>query len=381
MKTIIFKRLFGILLVVAIVLSATLVIMVQPQPQVEADAPSQAVFDRWQMLRDIVNYTVVPMHAAFTEETVALNEAVAAFMEAPSAATLTALQDAWRNAAIAWARVELYTIENTMFRVGSISSRPANTAFIDDFIAGDAELDEAFIASIGSTSKGLPALEYLIFGEDNEIVLRRFLDDEWGTRRLQYVRSTSRALQTSAQDLLEEWQAIGAEFLEDEPSTATVDMALRDSANEIISGLQTVFEHKLGDPLGTNTGGEPQPDRVEAPLSDISTELMIANIEGLQAIFDADSSIQPDTLGYDDYLDFVGAMYNDESLSVVIQNQFTELLAALTAIEAPLEIAVVENQDQVIAVNTALRVLQIYIRADMMSELAIETVFTDQDGD
>ena len=58
-------------------------------------------------------------------------------------------------------------------------------------------------------------------------------------------------------------------------------------------------------------------------------------------------SSEENGLGFDDYMNFVNAQYNNEQLSAVINNQFDEILTGLNSINDPLSNEVIANKADV----------------------------------
>jgi len=119
-----------------------------------------------------------------------------------------------------------------------------------------------------------------------------------------------------------------------------------------------------------------RPDLVEAPYSGDSLPRIIATVESLRATFNGSEG-----LGFDDYLNFLGAMYEDRPLSEAINAQFDASLAALRAIDEPLETAVTADQAQVEAAYEELRTLLVLFKVDMVNHLGLTLTFNDNDGD
>jgi predicted lipoprotein len=89
-----------------------------------------------------------------------------------------------------------------------------------------------------------------------------------------------------------------------------------------------------------------------------------------------------DGLGFDDYLDFLGAEGEGGlPLSQVIDDQFVTTLAAFDAIEGTLHTTVTDQPDQVNAAYEEVRTLLVLLKADMANQLGVTLTFNDNDGD
>ena len=74
-------------------------------------------------------------------------------------------------------------------------------------------------------------------------------------------------------------------------------------------------------------------------------------------------------------------MSGEEPLSQVILRQFDAALAALRAIDGPLETAVQANPAQVESAYQETLSLLTLLKADMVNQLGLTLTFNDNDGD
>lgn len=128
-----------------------------------ADTSTPATFDRRAMLANTLNASILPLHKQLVSQTDALQQTVYKFETNPTTENLAEVQQQWQATARAWAQAEHLGLRFTMIIHNQIKKWPINIAFIEEFIAEESDpIDEPFIDSIGSTSKGLAAIEYLV---------------------------------------------------------------------------------------------------------------------------------------------------------------------------------------------------------------------------
>ncbi|NJK78680.1 MAG: imelysin family protein [Chloroflexaceae bacterium] len=352
-----------------------------PPPTVPAPQPVAEGFSRSAMLDDIANLVILPAYEQFTERTATLQEAARTLSDAPTAANLQATRQAWREAVLAWQPLRLFILDDirrTLLHSG-VNKWPTNTEFIEQFIAEEATLDAALIAGAGSTSKGVPALEYLLFSPtgDDAAVLAALTNDP---RRMQYVVALTQDLHTTALALQEAWtqpdEGYVIEFVSNDSGGAMMQSSVSELSNELVNALEMLVQTRLGEPLGRANGGEPQPALVEAPYSDASVPAMLSLLHGFRATFTGGTG-----QGFDDYLDNLGVQAEAGPLSVRIVEQIDRTIAALEAIEQPLQVAVVEQPEQVTAAYDEARALLVLVKVDMAGALGVTLTFGDTDGD
>ncbi len=331
-------------------------------------------FDRQAMLDNIAFNIFLPLHEELVDKAETLNQAVGAFAQNLNLDTLETAQEAWKEAALHWQRCNLFEVGSmsAMLFHNQISKTPANLELIEDHITKADKIDEAFIESKGSTSKGLPAIEYFLFSlEGNEAVISSLKDGP--PERLQYLVALAQNLSSKAKRLYDLWLPDKDNFIEKltAPKLGTQE-PINMLVNAMVAQAVGIGREKIGRPLGKITG-EPLPETAQGRLSSTSIEQIISNIEVLQLTFNG-----ADGLGFDDYLDFIDT---SDSLAVKVNQQLDSTLNALRNIDNPLDIAVVENPEQVEQVYAEVRELAILLQVDTANQLGVTITFNDSDGD
>ncbi len=334
-------------------------------------------FDRRAMLDALVTETILPLHQTLAQEAATLETAGATFQGNPTAENLVAFQAAWQATSIAYEHVQLYSFQRVMPYMTQLDSAPPNIPFIEGYV--DLEepgtIDAAFVEFLGSSSKGLPALEYFIFAEGALTSLTEVQN------RRDYAAALAVDVRRVADLLVDEWtpgnDGYGDRFLSADDEPANVRGSVSMLTNEMIAELEDVARFWLGGPLGYRDGGEPMPELVEAPYSSTSVAKLIANVESFQVALNGSG----DAPALADYLDFLGAELDGEPLSDVLNAQATTVIEALEAIEGPLSVAVVEDTDTVQAAYDEAVTLLRLVKTDAANQLGITVTFSDNDGD
>lgn len=366
-----------------IILMIALCMIAPPSmPAIGAISQAQNSFDRRAMLQSIVDNVILPGQAAFSEASRNLSAVAEEFVSAPDIERLAALQEAWRETANAWDEIALFNIDLRLTAIhNQVYKPPANYEFIDDILKGDDGISEAYVDGIGSTSKGLDALEVLIFDPNRTetAIIAAFADE----RRRQFALALAQNIERKAREIQDYWSPdgrdFGGRFIKADQEGGVIQGSINMLANKLFVILQTDLEMWLGEPTGIALDGEPHPDLVESPFGRHSLQHIANRLTGLRNVFNggADES----NLGFDDYLDFLGAEFDDRPLSQVINERFAAAIDSIYAVELPLAIAVIEAPEAVAALYEDIRQLQILLRADMKSHLSILITLSDRDGD
>lgn len=336
-------------------------------------------YDRQAMLGQIADTVILPNHRTLADEASRLDDAAGAFAAQPTEEALAAVRTQWLATERAWKHVELYEFPGLLLIHNAIEKRPARTEFIEQFIeaASDSALSNvnaAAIETLGSTSKGLGAVEYLVFeSEDHrQPVLESFADPARGA----YLTALTANLEAKTRELYRFWTPGGENyaqtFRENDSEGPDIHGSISLLTNLMIQTYETVMQNRLGLPSGITTNGGPDPEAVESPLSGRSLDLMIATLEGIRWTFDA---------GFDNYVDHLDSRPEGERLSDRIRSQFDDVFDALRQIDEPLAAAVLDDRADVQAAYEGMRPLLVSLKTDMAAQLGITVTFSDSDGD
>lgn len=345
-------------------------------------AQAQDSFDRRAMLQSIVDNVILPGQLAFNDASNQLASAAQDFLSEPTATALSILQQAWRSASDAWEQIAIFDLDLRLTSYhNQIDKTPPNYEFIDALLQGADEITEPYVNGIGSTSKGLPAIEYLIFSIDSTPA--EIIDSFADPRRRAFLLALAQNIARKASEITDYWSPDGrqyaARFIKADQSGGELQGSMNMLVNKIFVMLATDLQMWIGEPSGIATDGEARPQLVEARRSGHSLSHIAQHLIAMQRIFNGGPA--EEDLGFDDYLDFLGAMFDDRPLSAVINERFASAIASIEALELPLAAAVVEAPQDIAAIYENIRQLQIPLRADMKSHLSILITLSDRDGD
>lgn len=329
-------------------------------------------------LDNIYDNEISRLNTEFITETSLLNDGISHFKQETTTANLIEVQQQWLRTLKVWKQMELYNIGDISktFIHSEIGRWPSNEVFINDFIDEIEIIDEAFIASKGASSKGISALEYLLFSaEDNDIVLTSFSSDANYAKRLDYLTAVAQNLKTKANELSELWTAYRAKF------TSGLENGVEGSQNQIInqmvSTIEAILISKLGKPLGDTNGGTIALDELEAARSGASLEIIQQHLISLKRCYKGDFALTPFRVGFDDFLILIGS----EDFSDKITAQFSECQKKIDAIKGSLHDEISSNPEAVVALKNSFTDLLVLIKVDMANVLGSTITFNDNDGD
>ncbi|WP_291871447.1 imelysin family protein [Maribacter sp.] len=318
-------------------------------------------------LSNIYDNEIYPLTIEFTTETNVLVSLAKTYKGQPTAANLETLQLQWKSIQLIWKQLELYDLGDiaNSFITFEINRWPTNPENIEEIIASDDVINADYIATKGSSSKGISGLEYLIFSNKNTAK----------TRRLDYIVAVSKNLELKANQLASIWADYAPSF------TTALNNGIDGSQNQVINAMVTLIEEiiisKLGNALGDTNGGTIEVNRLEAYRSSFSKEIIATHLSALKKCYSGEFAQTPFRVGFDDFLTLIGS----EAFSEKINTQFKDCENKLNAIPSSLKEEIENNPENVIALKDAMRELLILIKVDMANILGSTITFNDNDGD
>ncbi|MEM6645744.1 MAG: imelysin family protein [Bacteroidota bacterium] len=366
-----------LLLVVATVLSGC-----------RGDGTADRTALRQAMLNDIGDRVILPAHDQAASDAAALVIALEALEAAPSAATLDAAQAAWLTMAKSWRHVAAFNLRGPVKRGlyhNRINSWPTRPDRLEEAIADARAKDVAFVQTKGSTTRGLPAIEYLIFDASGDSAVLDSLAGPNGESRRALARAIAQDVAGQSADLVQAWSPNGGDALGTFIAADTEGRFLRSSVSRLVNELSMLAEdlryNQLGAPLGISRDpndprSTPDPMAVEAPYAGATVDLLRAQLVGMRTLVTAN-----DGVGLDDYLASLDAQIDGQSMGEALLANLDALDAALAAIPGSMRDALAQDPEAVqSAYDEAVNLLRL-VKTDVAGWLGISITFSDNDGD
>lgn len=329
-------------------------------------------------LKNIFTNEIVTLSDNFITKTTDLVTSVESFQHTKSIEKLREAQEKWLAMLKVWKRLELYNlgaVEDSFIHF-EINRWETNINNINSYVNGSETINEAFIASKGSSSKGISAIEYLLFSsEANTRILQTFTTDANYQRRLQYLVALAENLQTKATELKALWVADEQNFI------SSLESGISGSQNQLTNAMIVLIEEivisKLGNPLGNSNGGTVNPAILEAHRSATSLTIIQEHLNALKRCYLG--SFRDDVIrwGYDDYLRLIG----NEDLNNKVLEAFENCQEKINVISNPLKTEIVENTQKVTELRQSFNDLLVLIKVDLANTIGTTVTISDNDGD
>ena len=341
-------------------------------------------FDREVMLQNIGENLVVPAYDSLKIEVGQLSASTAAFTANPDSIQLAELQQAWKNALLAWQKASAYELgpaEQEVLR-SSLNTFPTDTIQIQSNVqSGTYNLGTAD----NIDAKGFPALDYLLFGlaESNALILNQYTTDSSAANRKAYLEALVSEIKTKTDAVAQAWSPTGGNYLATFISKNGTDIGSSTGqlVNQLNFDLEIIKNAKIGIPLGKKTLGTPMPEKVEGYYSGMSVIFASEQLKALENIYLGRDLSGSEGKGFDDYLEALDAKHNGNPLNTTIKTQFTSARQALNAVPDPLAGTILTNPAIVDKAYVEIQKLVVLLKSDMPAALGVSITYQDNDGD
>jgi uncharacterized protein len=346
-------------------------------------AACEPAFDKRAMVTSIVDQVLVPEHADLAARAQELAAAATAFCASPNSAGMNDVRAAWQTARTTQKKIDVFAFgpySDPALRYGAkLDTWPARPDTIMMLLAGTQPIDAATVANLGTPSRGMPVVEWLLYAPgDATTSLAAFTNS---ARRCAYLTAAASDVATTAAALRDAWDPDKNGFakeLETAGNGSAYYATMRDAVNELYNRSQFFVENarelKLGKPAGKATG-MPQPDLVESRASGRSLQDLLDAMNGLLHVLYGHRGTTPG-LGIIDYLEA-----RDPTLVPTLLAAIGDVIKTLNAVPPPLSEAVIDHPAQVEAAYQALRSLHRLVGVDIANTLGVTVTFNDTDGD
>jgi uncharacterized protein len=342
----------------------------------EAPPPSE----EGNVLGGLADTVIVPTAQAFGTAATALAVSLVALNAGATAATLSAARQAWRDARAAWMRARAFGFGPTKEHDGNIDWTPTKPANIDTTIASKPSFTGDDIAALGTSSKGLLAIEYLLFDPmaTDEAVLAKLTTAPDAVAKRSYLEALGSDLSREAAALQAKWEAFGPELASAGNGSNVyvhAQTAIDDIVGQLVFQVDVTANDGIAAPLGLKTGGTVQPDLEIARLSDNTLDDVMNELAGVENIWDGTFN-GADDLGIDDLVRKKSASLADD-----VRAKIAAAKAAVQAVSPPMRTALTSSTTSLQAAFDAIIALKKILAADVVTTLGVTLSVNDNDGD
>ncbi len=356
-----------------------------------ATGSGSTTFDKRALLAS-VGAEMAAQHAQFAERTEALAQATAALASDASEESWTKAREAFRETMLNWQRIEVMlvgpaaasTLPGGKDGRDDIYAWPSiNRCAVDQELAKDDHTTPETLAPKLINVRGLGALERLLFhtGEDNACAAPNALNTsgawtaiqaELPQRRARYAASAARLVADAAKQLHEAWSPAKGNFVAELATPGPTFGGDPAKALDVVAYALLYLDTrtkdlKLAVPAGLASCSKPTcPDALELGEAKLSKAAMRENLIGFQRIYHGGAPFDSAALGFDDWLDALGAT----ELRAELAASIAAAIAAVDAIEEDdLAVTLAKDPKRLEDVHLAVRNLLDLYKAQLVTVL------------
>lgn len=341
--------------------------------------------ERREALRQATEQVILPTYSDLAERTAELSQLLDELALAPERVALSDIRQQYlaTRGPLEESQAFGFGPAEELRSAAAIDQQPIDEATIDAELAGTAELTAQRLSSIGANKRGLHAIEYLLFPEDDPELEAALRDaSEPGARRRQFLAAAAALVAKNAGALRDAWAADGGDYGRRFAEPGGPDSISKD----VQAGLDTLLNHavflsevvadtKLGKPLGSATGGAIDPSAQESERSGASLSDALGNLRGVRNVYfgSRDGSIGPS----------LSTLVRTKSPATDLRARqaLDEAEANLLAVPEPLTVALMDSPELVTAAFEAVKTLKRVLATEVLGSLGASLKFNDNDGD
>lgn len=237
------------------------------------------------VLSDFTNNVVIPTYQQLVTKSNKLQQATTAFVQTPNDNNLKAVQSAWKATRTPWEQSEAFAFgpaESSGYD-GNLDDWPVNHTDLTALIKSKEQLNPDYVKTrLQTTQKGFHAIEYLLFGENNDRQASQLSE-----RELELLQLLTTDFHNTAKELQQSWVAgvDGKPAFREVFTTAgnktnttypTTKAAVAEIVNGIIGCVEEVGEEKIGKPIASKQNLDFESRFSHASLTDFKNNLTSA---------------------------------------------------------------------------------------------------------
>ena len=347
----------------------------------DKDPEPEPDYDRAVMLQNLSSVVILPAYNNLKLVAEGYAGLYDAFVANPDPSTLMDMRNGLKNLWLAWVSASSFEFgpaQNVVLR-SAVNTFPADETQIESNITAMSwDLQQA----VNIDARGLPALDYLLNKDDESTTLTAFTTAPDASSRMAYLAALVTDVTGLMAQMHEDWTSGDTPYRNTFSENQGTDVGSSTGMliNQLNFDLEITKNARLGIPLGKKTLGQILPGHVEAFYGEFSSDLVLAHLQGLRAIYTCEL-YGADGYGLDDALDALEATYNGGPLSDAIDTQFDAALAAAANLTNPLSTQIQNDPATVDAAYAEIQKLVVLLKTDLASAMGIAITYQDNDGD
>lgn len=349
----------------------------------EDDSSANGDFDYTTITTNVADNIIAPRYEEFQKATAQLKSDASTFNSTPNEANLTALQNSYKTANIAWQRVSFPGVgyPTTVSDLPKlINTFPTDTTKINELIN---DQDPNYSSTRFRDAFGFPALDFILYGASKANTVIKFTTAANAQGAKNFLTAAVEQLNNEATKANNYWKnnTNGAVTAFKTNNEVNASSPFNLFFNGFMADVELLKNAQLGLPLGVYNLGTPQPDQAEALYSEIGIELWTEKLAALKKVYLGESEQGVNEVGFDDFLIDQNIKRNGESLHDLILEVFTNIENTVADFDGTFNEEISTNKTAVTQLHSYKKELTAYLKVDMHNALGTTINFDSGDGD
>ncbi|CAM3561801.1 irpA protein [Flavobacterium saliperosum S13] len=341
-------------------------------------------YDRTALLTNWADNIIIPSFEDYQSKVTVLQSEVVNFNATPSEENLVAVRTAWLDAYKAFQYVSMFEIGKAeeVALVNCTNIYPTNATGIENNVT-TGTYDLMLLSQYDK--QGFPAIDYMIngLGTDDATIVTFYTSNGNAANYKQYLTDLTGRLKSNADLIVNDWTGSYRNTFINNNGNA-VSSSVNRMVNIVVKNYEkNIRAGKVGIPAGVFSTGTTYTNKVEAYYkNDVSKVLLNEAVKATQDFFNGkhfSSSINGE--GLKAYLNYLNVIKDGQSLSTIINNQFTTIFGATALLSDSFSEQIFNDNSKMITAYDELQRNVTFFKTDMMPALNITVDYVDADGD
>lgn len=344
-------------------------------------------FDQQAMLTNYADEIIIPRFGELEIAVLLLEGSYNAFAASPTIGLLNEMRISFEATYESYQRCSPFGFGPALVDGSTFAEKlnifPTNTIEVNSNIDVGALVD-----TVAVSTKGLPAIDYLLFGEQGTTgaqIVELFTTDVNAQKRMTYLGQLIAELKNTVVQINTDWEGYRSTFVGNTGNAAGSSLSLL--VNAFNYDFETLKNYKFKIPLGKFNGGIVLPTSVEAYYAGESVQLAREQVTAMKQLYLGVGENGLQGLSLYDYvlcakpLTEEGQGQGLVSLADDISQHFLDIETALDDVPDPLSETLVSNKPVVDNAHSKMQTTVPLIKQEMTSALGVQISYQDNDGD
>lgn len=342
------------------------------------EASGAAAPSKREVIASLTNGLILPRFRSVAEEMSNAQAALHTLCSDPSPDTLTDARTAWREARAEWLRSQAIWFGPVMDRRSRslVDWAPVDPERIEKSLSKRETVTANDVREfLGATQRGMGAIEYVVFGDDAEVLASL---GEKGGIRCQYLIALGDVAAEETAAVVADWAGDGTDsdgYAGYFKGTANIALVDQQAVDEVVRTsvfiTRSISDMRLGKALGA-TDGHPDPSAIPGGAGNNAVSDLRNQVLGMRDTYQGAG----DTLGISDLVRGISRAADER-----MRGHFEQALAAVDGLEEPLRETIAQDPGPAQLAYQRMQELQRALNTEVVSLLGVTVGFSDSDGD